>query len=301
MIDLDAFRSDAQRLARRTQGRRAARLRGDHPPGARRCGHRLAEAALRRRVGGHPLARRPRRPRSHARPQRDLDRGVRPRRCARVHQHGRDRPRRNGHPEVRHRGAEARPPEGDPGGRAGVVPALLRARRRQRPRVALDARRARRRAMDRQRPEGLDERRALLGLGHPHGPHRSRRAEAQGDLVLPHGHGTAGHRGASAPPDDRRSRVRRGVLHRRRDADRRADRPRERGLDGRAWRRSPASAATSAHRSSGSSVASSRSPRSAPATSAPSTATVSPRCSRAGTPTARSRCGKGPSRAPRAR
>ena len=139
MIDLEAFRSDAHAWLAAHKGDAPRDYGAIIPAGARRLRHRLAEAALRRRVGRHPLARRPRRPRPHPRPQRDLDRGMRPRRCARVHQHGRDRPRGNGHPEVRHRGAEARPPAGDARGRAGVVPALQRAWRRQRPRIALDA------------------------------------------------------------------------------------------------------------------------------------------------------------------
>ena len=195
-------------------------------------------------------------------------------------------------PEVRHRRAEGRAPAVDARRRAALVPAVLRARRGERPRLARDARRARRGALDRQRPEGLDEWRPLLRLGHPHGPNRRRRAEAQRHLVLPDGHVAARHRGTTAAADDRRGRVRRGLLHRCRDADRRARSARRTRAGWSAWRPSRASEATSALRSSGSSAASSRSLRWATAISAPWNAIGSPRCSRAATPTERSPCAR---------
>ena len=57
-----------------------------------------------------------------------------------------------------------------------------------------DEGRARRRRVRRQRPEGLDVGRAVLEVRHPHRPHRSRRAEAPGHLVLHLPDGHARHR-----------------------------------------------------------------------------------------------------------
>jgi hypothetical protein len=95
--------------------------------------------------------------------------------------------------------------------------------RRQRPRLAVDTGRTRRRPLHRQRPEGVVLGRALQQLGHPDGTHtaaRRRSTEARRHLVLPVSDGPAGHRGPPAEADDRRGRVRRGVLHRRRAAGR---------------------------------------------------------------------------------
>ena len=61
---------------------------------------------------------------------------------------------------VRHRGAEAPLPPEDPVGRGAVVPGVLRAQRRLRPRQRPDPRRARRRRVGDQRPEGVDDARA---------------------------------------------------------------------------------------------------------------------------------------------
>ena len=60
-----------------------------------------------------------------------------------------------------------------------------RAGRRLRPRVAADARRARRRRLRDQRPEDLDLGRAVRRLDAPARAHRPRRAEAQGHHLLP--------------------------------------------------------------------------------------------------------------------
>ncbi len=71
--------------------------------------------------------------------------------------------------------------------------------------------RARRRRVRDHRPQGLDQ---LLGPGRlvPRaGPHRSRRAQAQGAVRLRRAHGPARHRAAAAQDDQRRHpRVRRG-------------------------------------------------------------------------------------------
>ena len=61
---------------------------------------------------------------------------------------------------VRHRGAEAALPPQDPVGRGAVVPGVLGAERRLRPRERPDPRRARRRRVGHQRPEGVDDARA---------------------------------------------------------------------------------------------------------------------------------------------
>ena len=111
--------------------------------------------------------------------------------CARagvpaVPQHGRARARRRLDPAVRHPrsrrpttcGRRSRPSRCGASSSASPAPAATSA-------ALDDAGRARRRPLHRQRPEGVVQRRALQRLGHPHGPHRPRRAEAPGHLVLP--------------------------------------------------------------------------------------------------------------------
>ena len=73
---------------------------------------------------------------------------------------------------VGHAGAEGALPGADPLGRGDLVPGLLRARRRLGPRGAEDARGQGRRRMGRDRPEGVDERRAVLEVVHARGAHR---------------------------------------------------------------------------------------------------------------------------------
>ena len=91
--------------------------------------------------------------------------------------------------------------------RGGLVPALLRAGRRLRPRGPAHARRARRRRLGHQRPEDLDLGRALLRLRHPGHAHRPQRAQAQGaDLLLPR-HEVARHRDPADQADLRRRRT----------------------------------------------------------------------------------------------
>ena len=136
--------------------------------------------------------------------------------------------------DVGHRRAEAALPQPDPLRRGDLVPGLLRARRRLRPRGAQDARGARRRRVGRHRAEGVDERRAVLEVVHARRAHRPGRAEAQGPQLLPHGHGAGGRPGPAAAPDHRRARVQR-ALHRG-GADLRREPARRRGqrLEGRA-------------------------------------------------------------------
>ena len=86
-----------------------------------------------------------------------------------------------------------------------LVPGLQRARRRLRPRVVAHARGARRRRVRHRRAQDLDQllrRRRLVPAA---GPHRSRRAEAQGHLRVRGADAPAGHRAASAEDDQRRS------------------------------------------------------------------------------------------------
>ena len=116
--------------------------------------------------------------------------------------------------------------------RRAVVPAVQRARRRQRPRrrVATSGR-AHRRRLDPQRPEGLDELRAVRRLGPVPRPHQPRRAQAAGHLRLRSSTcASPGVEVRPAAPDHRRGRVQRGVLRRRVRPRRPADRPGRRGL-----------------------------------------------------------------------
>ena len=108
------------------------RLRGDHrAEGVRRPGRRTLDAA-----GVHRRGRRPQR--QH--------------RVLRIdHRHGRARVA-----VLRHRGAEADPRAGPGVGRGELVPALQRARRRQRSRRTGGPRRTRRRRVRHQRSEGLE-------------------------------------------------------------------------------------------------------------------------------------------------
>ena len=100
--------------------------------------------------------------------------------------------------------------------RARVVPALQRARRRQRP-----GRRCRTRATRveggwvAQRPEGVDVGGPARRLRHLPGPHRPRRPQARGHHLLPGRHAHPGHRGAAPARDHRRRAVQRGVPDRR--------------------------------------------------------------------------------------
>ena len=164
--------------------------------------------------------------------------------CARasvpaVHQHGRHRAGRRGHPAVRHSRAAVAPAAAHIGRRRRVVPALQRAGRRQRPRQPQHPGRARRRPVRGERPEGVVLGWPLQRLGHPDGPHRPGRGEAQRHLVLPARHAPAGRRGSPAQADDRRVGVRRGVLHRRAGASRLPARPAARGLERRHGRADP--------------------------------------------------------------
>ena len=99
--------------------------------------------------------------------------------------------------------------------RGDLEPAVQRAGRRLRRRVTVDDRRARRRRVGDQRPEGLDVGRAVLRLRRDHLPHESRRREAQGHHRVHRRHARAGRDDQAAQADERRRVVQRGVLRRR--------------------------------------------------------------------------------------
>ena len=201
----------------------------------------MAADPVRSRLGRAPLARGARRPGPHRRAHRGLDHGVRHRRGAAVDQHGRARPHRRVDPRLRHAGAAADAPARDPRGRPGVVPALLRARRRQRPGQPRRTRAER---------DGDDwvvtgqkvwcsngrvaDRGILLARTDPDAPRHAGISFFLVDMAL------ARHRGPAAAPDDRRQRVRRGVPRRGAPARRRAARPAARRVgrgDGHAHQR----------------------------------------------------------------
>ena len=117
----------------------------------------------------------------------------------------RHRPRHGGadDPGPRHRRGEGRLPAQALPGRHGRLPAVQRARRRVGPGQPADTSRARRRRVDRQRPEGLDLGRPLQRHRRGHLPHRPRPAQAQGPHRVRRRHEGAGRRDPAAAPDDR--------------------------------------------------------------------------------------------------
>ena len=114
-----------------------------------------------------------------------------------------------------------------------LVPGLQRAQLRLRPGQPEDVRRARRRRVGHQRPEGVDDRRPPRRLLLPAHPHRSRRAEAQGHLLPARADAPARRRGARHHPARRHGRVLRGVLHRRPLPEGQRRRRRQQRLEGR--------------------------------------------------------------------
>ena len=147
------------------------------PPGTPRPGHGVAAAPPRRRLRRHPLARAARAavgsPSTTSRPGS---------RCAPTPA---SRPSSTWSascsPAARSSSSaptaqQARAPAAHGPRRAGVVPVVLRARRRLRPRLARrPGAERRRRRLGRQRPEGVVLGRAGVRLGHPARPHRTRR------------------------------------------------------------------------------------------------------------------------------
>ena len=129
--------------------------------------------------------------------------------------HHRPRHVRPDHDGVCRRGAEAQISAAAGLGRKGLVPVVLRARRRLRCRGASHPRGEEGRRLDHQRPEDLDLGRALFRLRHPADPHRSQCAQAQGaHHVLP-GHEEPRRRGAADQAGQRPVGLQRGLFHRR--------------------------------------------------------------------------------------
>ena len=130
------------------------------------------------RLGRPHLARGVRRPRPRRARELRGDRGAGPGagpRAGRPHRHQPGRAHAAGPRDAR---AEGALPAADPLGRRAVVPALQRARRRERPGVAHDPRRAGRRRLPGERAQGVDVLRAVRRLGPLPHPQRPRRAQA---------------------------------------------------------------------------------------------------------------------------
>ena len=131
------------------------------------------------------------------------------------------------------RRAEGALPRRHPLGRRHLVPGLLRGRRRLGPRVAEGEGRRPRRPLRPQRPQGVDLVRPARAVVRGARPHRPRRARPPRHLLPARRHEVAGHRGAAARAGHRRPRVRRGLLRRRRRAERPAARPAARRVEDR--------------------------------------------------------------------
>ena len=131
---------------------------------------------------------------------------------------------------LRQRGAEEALPAAHRQSRRLVVPGILRAGRRLRPRLAEDRGQARRRPLRRQRPEDLDDARAICRLDLLSGAHRCGGEEAGRHFVPADRHAHARHHRAPDPDHRRRPRSQRGVLRRREGAGREPGRRGEQGL-----------------------------------------------------------------------
>ena len=118
-----------------------------------------------------------------------------------------------------HRRAAGGAPAADPARRRGLVPGLLRAGRRLRPRLAAHPGGPRRRPLRRHRPEDLDVARPRRRLLRAARAHRPRRAQAPGHHLADHADGPARHR------DPARSRTLPGVDRVQRDVPRRGAHP----------------------------------------------------------------------------
>ena len=118
-------------------------------------------------------------------------------------------------PHARHARSDRPPRAADPRGRGELVPAVQRAGRGLGSRRAHDARRARRRPLDHQRPEGVEQHGPRVRLRDAARPHRLLGAEARGHLVVRVQPRPARRHGPAAARDDRRVGVQRGLPRRR--------------------------------------------------------------------------------------
>ena len=181
----------------------------------REWSHKLGAAGY----AGPDLAEGVRRRGRAVQPPGDLPRGAGARRGAVAPR--RDRARHGGADDHRlgHAGAEGALPLEDPDGRGDLVPGLLGARRRQRPRRLADADRGPGRPLPRQRTEGLVVVRAHRRLLHPRRARAARCAALQEPDLRDRRHARARRRGAAARSDHRPPRVQRDLLHRRQGAE----------------------------------------------------------------------------------
>ena len=187
----------------------------DDPGGAQGVQPGVDGQAARGQLAVRLVAGRVRRPGPAHDARRRPGRGVPPLRRPDAGRLLRRHPRRPHDPAVGDRGTEAGVHPQDPQRGDLLVPGLLRARCRLRPRRAQDQSRAGRRRVGRQRPEDLDHPGRLRRLHLRAGPHRPGRTEAQGHLVPALPHEAAGHRGPPHQADRRLGGVLRGLLHRR--------------------------------------------------------------------------------------
>ena len=215
------------RSARSCRARARSRTRIEIIAARRAWQGKLAEGGL----AGRDLAEGVRRP--GPRPDRagDLQPGDRARESPRHPRRDRRRHARPDDHRPRHRGAEVALPRADAPRRRGLVPAVLRARRRLGSGGRADPRApAGRRQLAADRPEGVDDQRPVRLLRAAARAHRRRRAQAQGPDDVHRADGRRGRDRARPAPDLRRGRVQRGLLRRRRARRRRGRRRRRQRL-----------------------------------------------------------------------
>ena len=190
---------------------------------ARRLGSaaQVASQDARGRMGRNQLAQGIRRARRQPDPADHLQRGDGARGRTAARQRARHHAGRPDADSLGHRRAEAALRTEDSLGRRDLVPGIFGTRRRFRRRLAADPRGRGRRLLRRQRPEGLDLRRASRRLVYPAGSHRSRRAQAQGNQLRAGRYAQPRRHGAPAGSDHRRQRLQRSFLRGRQSPARR--------------------------------------------------------------------------------
>ena len=229
----------------RVPGRAALVARGEPPRGdagpprrggaLRRAGDaRVEPCALRRRLRRPHVARGVRRRRRAVHAPGDLPRGAGARRGAAAHRRHRDRDGRADDHRARHRGAEGALPRAAPLRRGDLVPGLLRARRRLRPRRRADELDARRRATSSSTARRCGRRSRTSPTSASSLTRTDPELEPPRGAHVPHRrHARARRRGAAAPADHRRGGVQRDLLLRRSCPGREPPRRGRRRLAGR--------------------------------------------------------------------